>query len=70
MGLVLNISKVPWLISSEKERIVIADMRKMNIHGAIKNRVSKLAYPCARIFPSAKTQVNNPTISKKTMMTT
>jgi hypothetical protein len=50
--------------------MVIADIKNVNTHGAIKKRMSKLACPKARTLPSAKTHINNPMINKKTMMTT
>ena len=70
IGLVLRISKVPWLISSENDLIVIAAIKNMKTQGAIKNSTSRLACPWANTFPSENTQVNKPMINKKTMITT
>lgn len=61
IGLVSKSSSVPAFSSSERLRIVIAGIRKVNIQGASSKNGAKLAKPLFGILKSpSKTQRNSP----------
>ena len=56
---------VPLLFSSANERMVMAGIRNIRIHGAKLKNASSVAKPSSKILVSGNTQVNNPFATKK-----
>ena len=70
IGFVRSNSKVPLLISSEKNRIVNAGIKNKNTHGAIKKSPSRPAYPESnKLNDPGKIQRNKPLRIKNTKIT-
>jgi hypothetical protein len=67
-ALVVRVSIVPAFFSSEKERIVIAETRNINIHGARANKGSRFAYPLAGTLVSLNIHVKRPVTNRNTAM--